>query len=269
MEDQGAKDSRTHSGRAQTYYELLGVSQKDFDVGALKTAYKKLALKWHPDKNPDDPKKAEEVFKAISEAYQVLSDETRRKEYDRKLMLQEQQDKRKETQGRGDPYRQSGQTSSGANSGGVKFTFSTGFNFEDPWSLFERHFGSDSLGSLFSRRTNGSRFGRGDFSSMGFGLADDLFERHFGNRSSPFSQQSVFDQMRQPAHSSEQAKTEKYIERTYHMADGTTRKEYIKLNTGAPENSQEASGSRTGQSPFGTNLSQSGPERIRIKYVYR
>ncbi len=62
------------------YYKVLGVDRK---AGAddIRKAYRKLAMQYHPDKNPGD-KKAEEKFKEINEAYQVLSDETKRARYD-------------------------------------------------------------------------------------------------------------------------------------------------------------------------------------------
>ena len=64
------------------YYKILGVSE-DADAKEIKAKYRKLAMKYHPDRNPDD-KKAEEMFKTISEAYEILGDENKRKEYDEK-----------------------------------------------------------------------------------------------------------------------------------------------------------------------------------------
>ena len=63
------------------YYEVLGVP-KDADEAALKKAYRKLAMQFHPDRNPDNPE-AEAKFKEASEAYQVLSDADKRSTYDR------------------------------------------------------------------------------------------------------------------------------------------------------------------------------------------
>lgn len=63
------------------YYEILGVA-KNAGEGEIKAAYRKLAIKYHPDKNPDDAA-AEEKFKECAEAYSVLSDSGKRASYDR------------------------------------------------------------------------------------------------------------------------------------------------------------------------------------------
>ncbi len=106
------------------YYELLEVS-KSADKGEIKKAYRKMAMKYHPDKNPDD-KEAEEKFKAVNEAYQVLSDEEKRSIYDR--------------------YGKAGLEGHGQRGGG----FSGGF--DDLSSIFEEMFGGGFGGGSSSRR---------------------------------------------------------------------------------------------------------------------
>ena len=62
------------------YYEVLGVG-KNADSKEIKKAYRKLAIKYHPDKNPDN-KEAEAKFKEAAEAYEVLSNSEKRQRYD-------------------------------------------------------------------------------------------------------------------------------------------------------------------------------------------
>ena len=62
------------------YYEVLGVS-KTASADEIKSAYRKLAMKYHPDRNPGD-KAAEEKFKEAAEAYDVLHDAQKRQAYD-------------------------------------------------------------------------------------------------------------------------------------------------------------------------------------------
>src|SRR3970282_2103252 len=62
------------------YYEVLGVN-RDASEDNIRKAYRKLAMKWHPDRNPDNPK-AEDHFKEAQAAYEVLSDTHKRSAYD-------------------------------------------------------------------------------------------------------------------------------------------------------------------------------------------
>ncbi|NXN72175.1 DNJB8 protein, partial [Himantopus himantopus] len=66
------------------YYKVLGL-QKSASQEDVKKSYHKLALKWHPDKNPSNKEEAEKKFKAVAEAYEVLSDPQKRSLYDRSV----------------------------------------------------------------------------------------------------------------------------------------------------------------------------------------
>uniref|UniRef100_A0A663LKM0 DnaJ heat shock protein family (Hsp40) member B8 n=1 Tax=Athene cunicularia TaxID=194338 RepID=A0A663LKM0_ATHCN len=66
------------------YYKVLGL-QKNASQDDVKKSYHKLALKWHPDKNPGNKEEAEKKFKAVAEAYKVLSDPQKRLCYDRSV----------------------------------------------------------------------------------------------------------------------------------------------------------------------------------------
>ena len=134
------------------YYEILGVS-KEATPEEIRKAYRKLALKWHPDKHVDDKKEAEEKFKEIAEAYSVLSDPDKKREYD---------------------------------TGGVDFEGFADFDNFDPFAMFEsffgprhgKHGGFGNFGFGFDDGEDdffGDNFGFG----KGFGFKDDDFG--FGN----------------------------------------------------------------------------------------
>ena len=73
------RPSRAQKGA--DYYKILGVP-RSADERAIKKAFRKLSVKWHPDKNMDNKEEAEEKFKTIAQAYDVLSDSEKRKIYD-------------------------------------------------------------------------------------------------------------------------------------------------------------------------------------------
>lgn len=75
---------RLKQAKRKDYYKILEID-KDADAAAIKKAYRKLALKWHPDKNAGEESqknKAEKMFKDIGEAYAILSDPEKKKRYD-------------------------------------------------------------------------------------------------------------------------------------------------------------------------------------------
>ncbi|MFQ5951907.1 MAG: molecular chaperone DnaJ [Candidatus Omnitrophota bacterium] len=129
------------------YYEILGVS-RNASAEEIKKAYRKLAVKYHPDKNPEN-KEAEEKFKEISHAYEILSDPAKKSQYDQ--------------------------------FGEAAFQYGTGargFGFHDPFDIFAEVFGG-SFGDIFedffgfgTRKRGGPRKGR----SLEYTLKIDFVE---------------------------------------------------------------------------------------------
>ena len=72
---------RGRGGGGKDFYDILGLS-RGASESEIKKAYRKLAMKWHPDKNQDNKEYAEKKFKSVSEAYEVLSDPKKKELYD-------------------------------------------------------------------------------------------------------------------------------------------------------------------------------------------
>jgi len=112
------------------YYKRLGVA-RDADADTIKRAYRKLAMEFHPDRN--DSADAEENFKRVTEAYEVLRDSDLRQRYDR--------------------FGEAGVRRGGASGGGAF----GGFDFADAFDVFMREFGGAGFGDLFGGRPSRSR----------------------------------------------------------------------------------------------------------------
>ncbi|XP_039296739.1 dnaJ homolog subfamily B member 3 isoform X12 [Nilaparvata lugens] len=124
------------------YYRVLDVS-KQASTEDIKKAYRKLALKWHPDKNPDNPDESNKKFKEISEAYEVLSDEKKRRVYDQYG---------KEGLGLGDRGRSRGRHHSQDPFQDMMYEFH--FAFRDPDEVFREFFGGSPFDDMFGGRHN-------------------------------------------------------------------------------------------------------------------
>uniref|UniRef100_A0A0G4HR54 J domain-containing protein n=1 Tax=Chromera velia CCMP2878 TaxID=1169474 RepID=A0A0G4HR54_9ALVE len=158
------------------YYEILGVS-RGCEEGEIKKAYKKLAIQWHPDKNPSNREAAEDMFKKIAHAYAVLSNPEKRRMYD---LTGHEDGAVPGNGGRG----------SGGRGGGGHFgepTFMHEFDMMDAHRIFEAFFGGRSPFDLFRQASHGSvsssggssgrRRGSGPGGAFGFGGSafDDPF----------------------------------------------------------------------------------------------
>src|SRR6058998_155128 len=131
--------------KKRDYYEVLGIAQNAAEE-EIKRAYRKLAVKFHPDKNPDDPH-AEEKFKELGEAYDVLMDPDKRAAYDRFC------------------HAAFAQGRAGVGGGG----------FHDPFEIFREVFGGSGFGGgIFKTFFGGGPSGRADDRRRGSDLRYDM-----------------------------------------------------------------------------------------------
>lgn len=145
------------------YYNILKVD-KNATEDDLKKSYRKLAMKWHPDKNPNNKKEAEAKFKQISEAYEVLSDPQKRAIYDQ---YGEEGLKDMPPPGNGGfPF--------GNGSGGG----SNGFNPRNAEDIFAEFFGSSPFGFGSSGPGRSMRFQSDGGMFGGFGGSENLFRTY-------------------------------------------------------------------------------------------
>ncbi|KAL1529519.1 hypothetical protein AB1Y20_000465 [Prymnesium parvum] len=160
-------------------YDILSVDRTASEA-ELKKAYRKLALQWHPDKNPDDRAVAEEKFKAISQAYDILSDATKRKQYDDELRAARSSPHAAAFA----PCRHCGGT---CPPGDCPFSaprhFPSRMSSDGPFGPFP----AEHPGVRRSQRPTASAFGSTPFGSTPFGFSDaeQIFERFFGGN--PFA----------------------------------------------------------------------------------
>lgn len=180
MSHQQKKQSNAQTPKKTCYYEVLGVPKNASDAD-IKKAYRKLAIKWHPDKNPDNKKMAEEKFKEIAEAYSVLSNKDKRANYDRF--------------GFDTPQMGPGGSNFGDFEGFGDFRgfggFGQGFSFNDADDVFKNFFKKfgfeededDDFFGGFNNIFGGGRSNKSDGAkkkSMGFFDNDDDFFGNFG-----------------------------------------------------------------------------------------
>ncbi|XP_017776004.1 PREDICTED: dnaJ homolog subfamily B member 6-A isoform X2 [Nicrophorus vespilloides] len=175
------------------YYRVLEVP-RGASTADIKKAYRKLALKWHPDKNPENMDEATKRFKEISEAYEVLSDEKKRRMYDQ--------------------YGKEGLINGGSPRGRSRheddFDMDFGFfTFRDPEDVFREFFGDSPLGGLFGElhHVHGHRDRRRNrnshpqtalssqlFSPFGFSLGSSIMDEFLGSHGGGgFSSFSTFN----------------------------------------------------------------------------
>jgi len=156
-------------------YATLGVT-RDATDDQIKKAYRKLALKWHPDKNPENKDEAEKRFKEIAEAYEILSDSNKRATYDREGI---------------EGLRNGG----GGGGGGFRHSSSSHFHhhhFTDPNEIFRQFFGNGSIFDIMDEMMMG---GQGGHSRSRQRRGERNQSRRNDPFADPFFQQSPFGMM--------------------------------------------------------------------------
>lgn len=216
------------------YYQILGIS-KNASLDEIKKAYKKLALKYHPDRNSEENKEAaQKKFVEINEAYEVLSDEEKKKIYDQF----------------GEEGLKSGVEPNQSYSAGFSPEMGAhgfgGFNFHasDPYSVFEQFFSNGSPGGgvhfVFSGN-NPRNFQNQNQNSPQNPFADfyDLSDDNFTTRQSPFKRSSSRSSYGRPPKPATVERTfsctleELYSGKTKHLK--ITRTVYNERGEGTPE----------------------------------
>ncbi|KAL9688236.1 hypothetical protein QQ045_032655 [Rhodiola kirilowii] len=154
------------------YYHVLKIN-KSASEDDLKKAYRKLAMKWHPDKNPNNKKEAEAKFKQISEAYEVLSDPQKRALYDQygEEGLKDAPPPGSSGGGGGGGYGSSGGSAN------------NGFNPRNAEDIFAEFFGSSPFGFGSSGHGRSTRFqsdggGGGKFGGFGGGGGENVYRTY-------------------------------------------------------------------------------------------
>ncbi|XP_073970991.1 dnaJ homolog subfamily B member 6-like isoform X9 [Rhodnius prolixus] len=182
--DRPGQPFRALAAEMVDYYKILEVN-KGASTADIKKAYRRLALKWHPDKNPDNADEANKKFKEISQAYEVLSDDNKRKIYD------EQRTARAATANQGYHYYHSHHHTKPPKSGGIFRTFfhSPFHRFFDKKRRIYDQYGVEGLNGMGGGgRGPGSRHFDDD---MDFGFSftfrdpEEVFREFFGG--SPFA----------------------------------------------------------------------------------
>jgi len=138
---------------SKTYYEILELTKSASDSD-IKKAYRTLALRWHPDKNPTNLKESEVRFKEISEAYEVLSDKSKRQLYDKhgkegiKAGFSDRHQHRPQRQNQ-DIFDDFGFDPFSGFGGFGGFGASQNGSFRNPQDIFKEFFGTNNIFDLF------------------------------------------------------------------------------------------------------------------------